>query len=225
MIYCVFMKKEAKNTVAPPIVGVVSAFIGAFARNDVMISLPGYMGRNRKTIQNFISTLQFGKNTYFTVGMNGTQPIANANISIQNEHNSYFNTLPATITHYTDHSKMMFFLDVAEPNATEEEALRSLELLLAMGETANIPIKAVLIGSSNQSYDTYVKIGSSKGEADILLIDGEYIDANDEDAEKAIVKMYEELPQEVKDRTILSKELAGNGRLLTEIFKKTLNVR
>lgn len=138
--------------------------------------------------------------TYFTIGMNGNRicqcdmnsgginqcrinskmichcgnnssKICIYGKTVQDYHNAHFNKFGNINNALKDHSKMLFFLDPHSVNGElfkqnkEDMELEDAQLLL---KSCNV--KAVLIGSSNQSYNTYFKDPADKGEADVFMI-------------------------------------------------------
>lgn len=186
MIYSMFMRKvKGDNTPFPTTLAVnqyMKSFLGA---NDVVICFPGYMtvgsAKNPPSaaISGFLGQMSFPKYTYFTVGMIGNRPLTKGipTPTIQDEHNKHFNLqISGQMPSGIDHAKMMFFLKNTQPLPTttinnQQVANISVATLLSM------PVKAVLIGSSNQSLTTYFGGSANvadKGEADILLFDASF---------------------------------------------------
>lgn len=138
--------------------------------------------------------------TYFTIGMNGNRicqcdmnssginqcrinskmichcgnnssKICIYGKTVQDYHNAHFNKFGNINNAMKDHSKMLFFLDQHSVNGrlfnqnNKDMELEEAQLLLN-----GCKVKAVLIGSSNQSYNTYFKDPADKGEADVFMI-------------------------------------------------------
>ena len=222
MIYTIFMKNEKHNLPPSPTAIVVTAFVRAFASTDITICLPGYMSTTQNTIHKFVNQIKLGPYTYFSRGMNGKKPLS-PYINVQDKYNSYYKGIPFTFFEDTDHSKMIFFIDnqFGEFDLSDENICNSIFLRNTIGQPR---IKAVLIGSSNQSQQTYFN-KAQKGEADILLIDGDIIDTDDTNVvEPKILEMFRTLPDSIRKNIIISKELKDctNKYLLEDIFNKAI---
>ena len=170
MIYTFFMKKFQKDKAPFPTTMVVQEYLYLYGQNDIVISFPGYMGTTSKSIGKFLRNMCFPANTYFTVGMNGKNQMK-LKSNVQDYHNSFFNKIKNINKPLKDHSKMLFFLD---PNSVNGGLLNQkegdIELKDAQLLLKGCKVKAVLIGSSNQSYNTYFKDPADKGEADVFMI-------------------------------------------------------
>ena len=200
MIYTFFMKKFQKDKAPFPTTQVVKNYLELYGQNDIVISFPGYMGYDVETIDNFIKGMSFPTNTYFTIGMNGGRicqcdmngggihqcrinskmicqcgnnwsKICIQGNTVQDYHNAHFNKFGNINNALKDHSKMLFFLDPSSVNGgllNQKEG--DIELEEAQSLLKGCEVKAVLIGSSNQSYNTYFKDPADKGEADVFMI-------------------------------------------------------
>lgn len=224
MIYSIFMKKTQGDNAPYDISAVLNNYMSHLDADDIVLTVPGYMSTKKTTIANFINNLRFPHNTYFTVGMNGSQRNATLTTTIQQEHNSNFNlSITGLQNNNTDHSKMMFFLE--NNQLTTSINVQDLERL---------NVKAILIGSSNQSFTTYFGTPAYKGEADILLIDGDYLDNNTTAVyggkDNFVIGLCRSGEREHVDRMPIGfdgsiavfKELYAPRNLLNMIFVKTL---
>ena len=222
MIYIFFMKNQKGNQAPSPTATIIKRFAKQCAPDDLTICLPGYMSVNSKSISQFVNQINLSKHTYFSQGMNGKNPI-NKNFTIQDEHNSYYKGIPFTFTEDTDHSKMIFFIKKPYDFDIDSENERASISLLFDESCDCFDIKAILIGSSNQSFTTYFR-SAKKGEADVLLINGDAINADDKIVEEEIIKMYNNLSDETKRQIVLTKELVDstNKNILHDIFRKTI---
>lgn len=206
MFYAFILKKN-KGDIAPFAVSTIINKYAAMFNNDIVISSPGYMSTTISTITDFVNNLKLTQNVYFAVGMNGNQAVnGKSYVSIQDEYNNqYGSKLKMKKFSSKDHSKFMFFLDAQS------------------GFYYSLKVKAILIGSSNQSYSTYFKSPAEKGETDVFIIDGTFIDKNDESAEKRLLTIYDELDQNIKECVLLTKEISEkNPNYLNDIFIKTM---
>lgn len=228
MIYSIFMRKTQGDTQPFPTTTIVNEYINRFVKNDdITIAFPGYMSTKEESIDLFIKSMDFRPKTFFTAGMNGSRNVETE--SIQNLHNKRFaiHIDGLTKTNF-DHAKMMFFL---QNTGSVNNDVISVKDLLSM------QVKAALIGSSNQSFITYCSNKADKGEADILLIDGDYVDKNDSEAQRKISFFYETLDLDVREQrprnyhnneflrhVALFKELRSPAGLLNNIFREALRV-
>lgn len=169
------MRKTQGDRQPFPTTTVVSRYINRFLDNDdITIAFPGYMSVKGENIDAFKNSIKFHKNTFFTAGMNGSR--IDGKETIQYLHNKDFDVRidDLTKTNY-DHAKMMFFLKNTSPVNKNNK--------ISVTDLLSMQVKAALIGSSNQSYITYCSDKADKGEADILLIDGNYLNADDREAQ------------------------------------------
>ena len=189
-----------------PVCSLIQAFNSTFVTNEIIVCLPGYMSTTKQTIQYYCTHLNLNKShrVTFLEGVNGRRAVNGVTNNIQQEHNSYFNGVLNNLSNGKDHSKMIFYLE------TEHDVV----------SVENCTIKALLIGSSNQSYETY--FGSSKkrnkGESDIFIVRD---DVFGEGVEEKLIELYDNLPTEIKENIILAKELKGNNDLLNEIWERS----
>lgn len=233
MLYSIFIKKNKGDHSPSFIPKILNNYLNFYGKNDIVIAFPGYMGRTTSTIDNFINNINFPKDTYFSIGMNGQQSINNHPQTIQKYHNSHFsNSNIQNINYYAntdiDHSKMIFFLD------------NNFNPLNTPIDCKFIKIKALLIGSSNQSYTTYFSNYADKGEADVFFLD-ESIFGGINSIDNCLIELitndptHKENPdknhnqqkrENLHNNIIISKELPlfGNGNsTLLEILKSKFN--
>ncbi|MBR6984118.1 MAG: hypothetical protein IKH75_11460 [Ruminococcus sp.] len=179
-MYTVFIPKYEYDSTPFRITKVISTFMKNSCC-DCIISSPGYLSTTSNTIKTFLANLNRdinnSKKIYisFLNGMNGARLLSNNN-TIRQEHVSLLGTtgyLYPLITNcidYKDHRKMMFFIDCNGnvPGVLDKNNYNSF--------IDSSRLLGVLIGSSNQSLNTYYGGSNSrsadKGEADILM----YID-------------------------------------------------
>lgn len=240
MIYTFFMKKFQKDKAPFPTTLVVKEYLNLYGQNDIVISFPGYMGTTSKSIGKFLSKMCFPTNTYFTVGMNGKNQMK-LKSNVQDYHNSFFNQIKNINKPLKDHSKMLFFLD---PNSVNGGLLNQkegdIELKDARLLLKGCTVKAVLIGSSNQSYNTYFKDPADKGEADVFMIkdialvkedDKTGSPLNDAFFDKKAEELYNKITDyeeanenklENVNNIILSKRIKGGDNFLDEILQASL---
>lgn len=148
---------------------------------NCILSSPGYLSNKINTIDLFVdkmcdsvlhrSPLSIG----LFNGMNGNNSLVKT--TIVEYHNMRFreygiNALTINCKKQKDHRKMMFFIDDPGNYSQEINMLNN-----NSGDKTDfidryinkIKVKGILIGSSNQSHNTYFSYDASKGEADLLM--------------------------------------------------------
>lgn len=233
MIYSIFMRKNFHDASPFPTTVMVNGFLNKFMNDDdIVIAFPGYMSRTLPTIDHFIKSIKFPPNTYFTVGKNGKDKPRFAPTTtkkIQEIHNGYFSPKMCGLKSTDkDHAKMIFFLS---GDGLEED--------MTLTRLLSLNVKAVLLGSSNQSNTTYFKPTADKGEADILLINGNFIDNDERTADAKILEFFrnplegfrgnEEQNEmnefnndDIKNSIALFKEMDSPENFLKNIFTQTI---
>ena len=237
MIYSIFMRKIQGDANPFPTTIVVQQYINNFVKNnDIVISCPGYMSTTDVTINDFLSNINFPNNTYFTEGMNGNRVLRTTGLRIQDEHNKNFTfNVSGICPRQRDHAKMIFFFENNDPKTTWD-----------ISELLELKVKAILLGSSNQSNTTYFNATADKGEADIFLFDGRYLmhpntQWKEDKEETEAVGFYKNVLSNAKEyiepndgfemddednpsnKIALFKELASPKELLNNIFKDTIS--
>ena len=219
MYYIIFMKKKKGGQAPYAIEEVLNFYKNKFYHDDFIISLPGYMSRTPFSISNFKDRFPFDKNYYYTEGMNGKQFVNRScgSDTIQEAYNynhSGFTPFFPFRSEGADHSKMLFFLENCCGNNICVSCLDK-----------HPRVKALLIGSSNQSERTYFLGPADKGEADLFIIDSSMVDEDVEAELKAwyeqlsITNKYDDQNQSPASNIIITKQLFGaNPNLLNEIF-------
>lgn len=236
MIYTFFMKKFQKDKAPFPTTLLVKKYLKLYGQNDIVISFPGYMGTTSKSIGKFLSKMCFPTNTYFTVGMNGKNQMK-LKSNVQDYHNSFFNKIKNINKPLKDHSKMLFFLDSSSVNrGLFNQNKEDVELEEAQSLLKGCKVKAVLIGSSNQSYNTYFKNPADKGEADVFMINADFFKEtekygkpisgdnalqsggkNKEDFEGKIIDLYEAIKE--NNDLIYNREKNLNQIILSKMLR------
>lgn len=254
MIYTFFMKKFQKDKAPFPTTLVVKEYLNLYGQNDIVISFPGYMGTTSKSIGKFLSKMCFPTNTYFTVGMNGKNQMKFKS-NVQNYHNSFFNKIKNINKPLKDHSKMLFFLDPSSVNrGLFNQNKEDVELEKAQSLLKGCKVKAVLVGSSNQSWNTYFKDPADKGEADVFMINADFLKEtekygkpipgdnalqsggkNKEDNEDKIINLYKAITEnneliynreKIMNQIVLSKMLrGGEGDFLGKMLHASLTIQ
>lgn len=194
MLYTFFLKKNKGDKKPFSIAELINLYSKTFSQ-DVVISFPGFMSKSISKIADFKKLLPLTDSVYFTVGMNGNTKLNGTNYTIQEEYNKQYSSKMNFPNFKTDHSKILFFIDEKHCDFDNQD----------------IQVKAVLIGSTNQSYESYFKSPAKKGEADIFIVDGESIDNDDTKAESILVKIYEGLSKNLREQIVFGKQLCGNN--------------
>lgn len=144
---------------------------------------PGYLSKTENTIQEFTKDFPFSsmnnsiKNSYLGIfkGMNSWAKVTLSNSkkdTVLNVHSREYtsvgnNWVDLTCkAHKEDHRKMLFVFSLYDPNTTipSQISKSNINSFLKL-----VDVNFVLIGSSNQSHNTYFAPCCTKGEADILL--------------------------------------------------------
>lgn len=152
-----------------------------------LLSLPGYLSKTDTSIRDFINRFEHGITKWNSIsvgffnGMNGSHPVAGRKSgTIIESHYGHFRALQKMNIAYRklkDHRKMLFFFE--ETKAVERDEIGRIVLNNRTAESFinNIRVGAILIGSSNQSWNTYYAGGrtrADKGEADLLMFSEAY---------------------------------------------------
>lgn len=212
-LYLVYIPKYQDSTPPFLITNIISQYMHNFrhGRDTTIISCPGCLSSNERMddyANNFRGIVpgcnKFGAfrayNGYNHRLNDFKNAIVNARPSIT--------LLDIAARNHSDHRKMLFFIEES-PNTIVNINTRALanEYL----DYANV--QAVLIGSSNQSFNTYFSPTGRNGECDILM----YIDDEDPDE------------QQWPEGTIVSGELFGRDpevllkNMLKEVFDHYLD--
>lgn len=159
-----------------------------------IISAPGYMSRTEYTIEKFLrklnGTLDDTRTHYisFFNGMNGNNLLYLFPSTTIKEHHD--NLVPRLLPRFKlirtncksnkDHRKMLFFYEFNDDPINENENNNPLmnEIIKGNWELNQlnyrdflncITVHAIMIGSSNQSLNTYYSARADKGEADLFM--------------------------------------------------------
>lgn len=180
MIYSIFIKKTEWDYAPFPLVNVIKNFINKIGDDVFLLGWPGYIGVNSNSIDNFkraITPNQIILKGYFFPALNGMKyikhPLTGANITINEYQNEIFGNYSCSHTGKKDHSKILALIkfnnDFIKLNNT---GLKNLDKFLSQGY---FDVLAILIGSSNQSQNTYCNSPTPKGEADVFMFDSEFV--------------------------------------------------
>ena len=205
MIYSVFVKKQYKATGISPVLTLINRFSLCYGKSVFVVCLPGYLSKTSSTLDSFADNFPRKKTEstlvnegYFFSGINGGDLIKGS-ITCQNYINTLYGSYTTSFIQPKDHSKIAIFFKKDETLIID----KNIDKLIRKGE-----VFAILIGSSNQSHNTYIKSPSDKGEADILLIDGDFFNNNDEDVNSIIKNVFTD-----PNLYIFTKEVQPTGSL------------
>lgn len=176
MIYTYVVKKNQGDTGITPVLDLINRYTASYGENDFVVSLPGYMGLNSSTLTLFHQ--RFPKNTtggsaqnegFFFKGMNG-QGIISGTLTRQDFLNNLYGSYKSSIIPKIDHSKVAIFFDI---DRSELIINKNIDCFIKEAK-----VKAILLGSSNQSKKTYIDSPADKGEADVFLVDSTVFSVN-----------------------------------------------
>lgn len=200
---------------------------------DLLVS-PGYLSRTSGTIDKFLTEMEkelntagkrkvgvglfHGMNGYNQITMGGTNVLCAHSMALTRS--ACLEEIAVDPKRLDDHRKMIFFFERNDWNITSTLDSGSMAAFLN-----KIVVKAVLIGSSNFSWNTYYDAGGKvpeKGEADLLMFVNEgykreiqEIIEISQNPEGPLSLNPEEPPM------VLSKSIAG-GERPEEFFKEIL---
>ena len=223
-MYIIVAKKTERDTGDFPIIDALKWY---FKKNtdDIILVSPGYMSKTSKTVKDFycefnhIQGASANNKFIFSYGMNGNATLTdNKNTTIIDEHANYFkfSTLNCFSTK-KDHSKFLIFIKNNEDFINEYD--KSESNLIELLKNDNLNVKAILLGSSNFSYNTYFSGYADKGEADIFMIDENLY------TEENFIGSFSEFynMEQSNGRIILSKEIGTKNNLNKIANKLILN--
>lgn len=162
MLYTIFIKKNENEKV-----NVLSQLVEEYYRlnpNMFILGWPGYIGKSQSSIDDFakiFTTANPIPNGFFFKPLNET--MLNSGITNTNYLNSTFGNNQLNQKGLKDHSKIMAFLELNNPynKSTINDEISN----------HNFIVKCLVIGSSNQSANTYCKSPAQKGEMDVMMVD------------------------------------------------------
>lgn len=208
MLYTIFIKKNEKDKFNY-LVKLIQSY---YSKNSdsFILGWPGYIGVNTSSLDSFFDI--FGKinkspQGYFFHPLN--EKLIN-NISNIDYLNNKFGNYHLNQIKLKDHSKILTFLKFKQ-SCDKTRIQNSLKM-------KNYTIDCLIVGSSNQSYNTYCHIPTLKGEMDVCMIDFK----NDDE-----LSHFLDFIDIHKNNIIVSKEITNITKTdLTEIvdiiLKKTL---
>lgn len=159
-MYSVIIKKNKDDHSPFGLNEVLKEYIDLYGKDDIIVVSPGYRSTTEDRIKEFcdeLSRIAPHNTFYFAVGMNGARIVDKTGETIHKIHTLKNSNIKEKIFGTTDHSKFWVFLDKS----------------LISGICH---IKAVALGSSNVSANTFCSDPAPKGEADVLLIEEGVVD-------------------------------------------------
>ena len=161
MIYSIFFKKYQGDLVPFDSVKFIKKIISK-CKNPFIIGWPGYISKSKTTLNKFYNDLRpcLGQQLHGFF----FRPMSIVKLSSKETNESYLNKLfgghSLPQPRLQDHSKILVILDLPNNNCYDNDVKARI-----------FDVKGILIGSSNQSTNTYFISPSPKGEADVLFID------------------------------------------------------
>lgn len=216
MVYAYIIKKNEKDSGLSPVLMLLQNYTSLYGVNDFIVCLPGYLSKTRPNLDNFTYLFTIKKSPtvtqrgYFFSGMNGRSIPKSLGMSIQQYVNRLFGGFSTSIKDPKDHSKIVIFFEYDEKYITASS--KNIDSLIK-----NSKVKAILLGSSNQSFKSYIKSPADKGETDIFLVDTSIF--NEEDALAITLKNN---ISEFNNSIILTKEIDSKSSLrdiVNDIFR------
>ena len=212
-MYIIVAKKTEKDGNEFPI---VTALKWYFMKNkdDIILVSPGYMSTTDKTIQEFCDKFKnLSENVdcqiILSTGMNGTRLVEGTSTDIMQRHYDYFQKKFPPFSTKKDHSKFLIFIENNDDFVSNyANNASSLVELLKDDKTV---IKAILLGSSNFSFNTYFNDTADKGEADMFMVNEDFY--SEEDFVRSFAEVYN--IERTDGRIILSKEIGAKQNLKT----------
>ena len=176
MLYVLTIKKSHSQKPHPTLLA-IRRYLSTVGKNDFLICWPGHLSGSVGTANNFhqnfplklTSSTAKQPHCYFFNGFNGTDNMPTTNLTKAEFINNLYNGYYSTFCPKTDHSKIIVFCNSRKYISKKS---RSLDSFIRKIIDKQIKVKAILIGSSNQSDNTYTKRTiDSKGECDVFLLD------------------------------------------------------
>lgn len=177
-MYTLYLPKYKGDKTDFLVARVISKYMAATDYKYDLFSSPGYLSTKESKIDDYWK--QFKKTVScsperkivigLTCGMNGNFSFSKSGISsttyfknIESLKKNGFSTFEVRSREAPNHAKMLFFIET-DWNITKPINNNNRDRFLE-----NLTVKALLIGSSNQSFSTFFHEPASKGEADILM--------------------------------------------------------
>lgn len=201
-LFLSYIPKVKGESVDFKIIDVIKTCMGYYPNGNNIISSPGYMSKTLKSINDFVD--EFQKivppkkiiHIGYLKGLTGT--VKRGSTKIIDEHykklsvTGKFKQIKIKVSNNSDHRKMIFFFGVND-NPTFNFSSDTLNKKNKKKFLNSISVNAILMGSSNQSYNTYYG-GSAKkadkGEADVLMFIEDnlnYVNNNDMFVEGTVI--------------------------------------
>lgn len=217
MIYTIFFKKYQGDLTPFDSVKYLKRIISK-CKNPFIVGWPGYISKTASTLDGFYDNL----NPFVNKQLHGFffKPMLINMLKCGKTNEKYINDLFGNHSipqpRLDDHSKILVVLDL------DDNSNRNIDLMNDIYD-----VKAILIGSSNQSFNTYFYSPTPKGEADVLLFNIEKKD-NENDTQALINYFGDNLINQNADSMgqspLIAKELFGRtSEYLNQIFYKLIS--
>lgn len=187
MYYIYLIKKNQGENSNNKLIRFINLYNQMYGTDDFFISLPGYIGETKATIDYFCS--KFLKTSKKKRGI-FLNPVNVKMLKTRVKNIDYLNSIfggykCSSILPKKDHSKMIAFFK----NSVQFDNDINIKDVI----NGNIKIKCLVIGSSNQNKTTYLSKSASKGEMDVVLIDESvFIDHHFSEIKKQTQEKFEE---------------------------------
>lgn len=221
MIYSIFIKKMQGDIKPFNIVVVLRNYLKN-NNNIFLLGWPGYISTSSSMIDTFkneITSNNINVKGYFFNALNGhttiQHPITHNPISRIDYMNEVFGGYTCTHKVLNDHSKIIALIEFKDNNL-----INDITLPLKNGY---YEVKALLVGSSNQSYNTYINSPTPKVEADVFMFETENL--KDEDEYLLITNMLDSSNDKSID--IFNEDYLNNVIVTKEVvsFKKSSSLK
>lgn len=196
-MYLILAKKEKDDKIAP-IYPLVSHYLRKYGKDDFMLAYPGYASRyyygeshfdNQKFICDKLYDIKGNSNTGLFAHFMNPQEANYMSFYLNKRNPNRYMFLDVLYDNKQDHSKMLiFFKKEAYPLFCDfyfDNRKKSFKIPSCL-------IKACVIGSSNQSDNTYLHHlhgrGADKGEADLFIVNDDFFGKNNQSEVSRFIK-------------------------------------
>lgn len=166
MFYIYLIKKSQHDNSSEKLLKFLNYYYSNYGKSNFFISFPGFIGNSKKSIDDFGN--KFLNNNgircegIFANAMNSNVVLSNGLTNLKYLNKKYNKHGYKFSSSLKDHSKLIVFLD---NNIVLNNSDFNIENYIK-----NANVNCLVIGSSNQSKNTYLNCNADKGEADIVLI-------------------------------------------------------
>ena len=229
MIYSFFIKKTQGDIKPFDIVSILNNYLNSH-NNLFLLGWPGYISTTSSTIDAFKAEISQNNKIvqgYFFDALNGsstiTHPITKNPITKIDYMNEIFGGYTCTHNSLKDHSKILAIIQFKK-NILPKDITKLLQ-------SEDYEVKALLVGSSNQSLNTYGNSPAPKGEADVFMLESPTLCIDKEREligrllDMPIVENKDKFDKKYVNNIIVTKEVDSVkvSSTLKQIVKKILN--